>query len=337
VKSYGKFLWLDPGEPDTQRETLDVMMDVVKRYDIDGVHIDDYFYPYKEKGPDGQEMDFPDTPSWAKYQAAGGKLGRADWRRKNVDDFIEKLYGSIKKEKPWVKFGISPFGIYRPGVPAGIQAGVDQYADLYADAKKWLNNGWCDYYSPQLYWPINQKPQSYPVLLDWWLSENKQGRHIWPGNFTSRTSPSEGNWSSQEVVNQVKVTRQKKADGNVHFSMKAFMQNYNGVASDLHRQVYQAKALVPASPWLDSVAPKSPNVGVQNEDGQVTISCTPDGDKDIRFYAIVPQIAGKWMPPIITSDRETVLTSKPEVPTRVAVFAIDRVGNQSPVNLVSLP
>ncbi len=140
-------------------------MDVVRRYDIDGVHFDDYFYPYG----DGR---FPDDDTWADYQHSGGKLTRKDWRRENVNQFIQRLYTAIKSEKPAVKFGISPFGISRPGHPESI-SGFDQYEMLYADARRWLNEGWIDYWSPQLYWPINQIPQSYPVLLGWWVKEKQ--------------------------------------------------------------------------------------------------------------------------------------------------------------------
>ncbi|HEU0052128.1 MAG TPA: family 10 glycosylhydrolase, partial [Longimicrobium sp.] len=111
VKRYGQYLWMDPGEPAVQQRSIDVMMDVVRRYDVDGVHIDDYFYPYPERDSAGANIDFPDSASWARYVAGGGRLSRDDWRRHNVDVFIQRLYREIKNEKPWVKFGISPFGI----------------------------------------------------------------------------------------------------------------------------------------------------------------------------------------------------------------------------------
>ena len=141
VRSYGDMLWLDPGEPAAQDYSLNVIMDVVRRYDIDGVHLDDYFYPYKIKDADGNDVDFPDDVSWAKYQQSGGKLKRDDWHRQNVNTFIQHLYQSIKKEKPWVKFGVSPFGIWRPGTPPQID-GYDAYDKLYADfafvAAEWV-------------------------------------------------------------------------------------------------------------------------------------------------------------------------------------------------------
>ncbi|HEU4374542.1 MAG TPA: family 10 glycosylhydrolase, partial [Telluria sp.] len=170
VKSYGKYLWMDPGEEAAAKQTLDVVLDVVRRYDIDGVHIDDYFYPYPTEALDGNgaakgEQDFPDQPSWQRYLLSGGRLERAAWRRQNVNRLIEALYTGIHREKSWVLFGISPFGLGKPDRrPAGI-VGFSQYDKLYADAETWLENGWLDYLSPQLYWPIAPAQQAYPVLL----------------------------------------------------------------------------------------------------------------------------------------------------------------------------
>lgn len=345
VKQYGKYLWMDPSEPAVQKRSLDVMLDVVKRYDIDGVHIDDYFYPYKEKGPDGKILDFPDSESYARYQSAGGRLGKDDWRRKSVDDFIERLYGEIKKSKRHVKFGISPFGIYRPGIPEGIKAGVDQYADLYADALKWYQKGWVDYYTPQLYWPIKQTPQSYPVLLKYWTDVNTAGRHFWPGNFTGRTNPNDGNWPAQEVVDQINLTRaQKGATGNVHFSMKAFAQNFNGVTTALKNGPYKEPALIPASPWLGKEKPRTPEISV-NEVGDQTIRNGlapvkvkrfwklgwPASDSENRFYAVSfgKKVGNKivWRSYRMQSAKGAVFTQDVTEPYQfAAVRAVSKTG-----------
>ncbi len=338
VKSYGKYLWMDPGEAAVQQRSIDVMMDVVKRYDVDGIHIDDYFYPYQEKDSAGKLIPFPDDASWKRYVASGGKLKRDDWRRNNVDTFIERLYGEIKKEKSWVKFGISPFGIYRPGYPASIKAGVDQYADLYADALKWYREGWVDYYTPQLYWPIKQTAQSYPVLLDWWMDQNVKGRHLWPGNFTSKTNPADGNWPAKELSDQIALTRKRGAGGNVHFSMKAFSRNYGGIADELRGGVYVGKALVPASPWLDSKKPSAPKLDVQKIDERTwTVKWDAGDENDVRFFVVTPHIGGKWMKPTITSAGQMTVQVEAGIPQRLAVSVIDRVGNESGASVVALP
>jgi len=168
AKPYGKHRWLNPTNPEVADLTMAVVLDVVKRYDVDGVHMDDYFYPYAEKDADGNNISFPDDDTWAAYQKSGGRLSRSDWRRDAVNRFVERMYREVKKEKKWVKVGISPFGIWRPGHPPGIE-GFDQYEGLFADAKKWLNEGWVDYFTPQLYWPIAQEKQSYSKLLAWWV------------------------------------------------------------------------------------------------------------------------------------------------------------------------
>ncbi len=192
---------------DVQDYSLSVVMDVVKRYDVDGIHFDDYFYPYKARDGSGKDLDFPDDASWQRF-GAGGKLSRDDWRRENVNAFIQRVYKSIKAAKPWVKFGVSPFGIWRPKNPPQIE-GFDAYAALYADSRKWLANGWVDYFAPQLYWAIEPPDQSFPVLLRWWAEQNTKGRTTLPGMDSTKVGRSESRrgWQPQEIVNQIRLTR----------------------------------------------------------------------------------------------------------------------------------
>ena len=160
----GSGLWMDPGDPAVRARVVQVATDLVRRYAVAGVLLDDYFYPYPGSGlPRGT---FPDAETYARY---GNGLSLADWRRHNVDEMVQSLHASLAAARDGVKFGVSPFGIYRPGVPAGVEARVDQYAELYADPPRWLREGWVDYLSPQLYWP-DAGPQSYSALLRWWRS-----------------------------------------------------------------------------------------------------------------------------------------------------------------------
>ena len=202
VRTYGKHLWLDPADRRTRQYSLDVIMDVVRRYDVDGIHLDDYFYPYKERDEKGRIVEFPDDATWRQYRAKGGQLSRDDWRRDSVNRFIEEVYRAKQAIKPHVKFGISPFGIWRPGHPPQIK-GFDAYAEIYADSRLWLQKGWLDYFTPQLYWAIAPPAQSYPVLLKWWAEQNTSGRNLWPGNFTSRISDGSSNWKAEEILNQI--------------------------------------------------------------------------------------------------------------------------------------
>ncbi len=321
---YGSYKWMDPGNPKVQDRGFNVFMDLVERYDLDGIHIDDYFYPYPVKDKDGKDVDFPDEASWRSRPVEDKNLTRSEWRRKNVNLFVYRIHAGIKHRKPWVEFGISPFGIYRPGVPAGIKAGIDQYESLYADAKLWLNQGWCDYYSPQLYWPIEQEPQSYTKLLDWWNQENKKGIQMWPGQFTSRTNPKDGNWPAKQIVQQILETRKRSdAPGTIHFSMKALVNNWNGVADALKSGPYKAKAIPPASRLLDKESPEAPAIRVAN--GSLAVE---PRDEDVRFIAVYRKRAGQWALAQVSapgSDFSAALMGAEDG----AVSVIDRAGNES--------
>ncbi len=325
VRAYGKQLWLDPGEKAVQQYSLDVILDVVRRYDLDGVHLDDYFYPYAEKDAAGRALDFPDADSWRKYTATGGKLARDDWRRHNVDTFIERLYRAIKAEKAWVKFGVSPFGIWRPGQPAQIK-GLDAYARLYADSRKWFAEGWVDYLTPQLYWAAAAREQSYPVLLNWWAAQNQRQRHLWPGNSHRN--------DAAEILNQIRLTRQQPgASGNVHWSVKSLLQNKGGVADRL-QEIYAAPALVPASPWLTR-EPVAPPTLTASSSG-LKLSWQAAGTEPVRLWVLQTKTAGAWRTEILPGARTTA-TLTGAAPEALALTALDRAGNASAPTVLAKP
>ena len=255
VKSYGENqLWIDPGEPDAANHSIAVFQDVLSRYDVDGIHIDDYFYPYAETDKiTKQELDFPDEPSWQRYLNGGGQLTRADWRRQNVTSLVQRIHDTVRATKPWVRFGVSPFGLGKPALrPAGI-SGFSQYDKLYADVELWLAKGWLDYLVPQLYWPRAQTAQAFGPLLQYWHAQNPQGRHIWPGMFTSRINDKPDSWTVDEILGQIALQREiAPHTGHAHFSMIALEQNRRGIADALKAGPYAEPALVPASPWLDT-------------------------------------------------------------------------------------
>jgi uncharacterized lipoprotein YddW (UPF0748 family) len=267
------YWWFDPSLKGTQDHSHAVVMDIVKRYDIDGVHFDDYFYPYPSYN--GGE-DFPDDNSWNAYKANGGKLSRADWRRNSVDTFIKRVYTSIKKEKPYVKFGLSPFGIWRPQNPPSIR-GFDQYNELYADARKWLKEGWVDYFTPQLYWPINQIPQSFPVLLGWWEEQNFSKRHLWPGISIGRFK---GEKQVDEVINEIMVTRGMlpKAPGTVHWSIQPLVES-DTLQQALLNGPYARRALIPSMNWVRHKTPAAPEIQLHTNRKHVSLSVPKDMDE----------------------------------------------------------
>ncbi|NLI01247.1 MAG: family 10 glycosylhydrolase [Chthonomonadales bacterium] len=323
VRTYGKHLWLDPADPRTRKYSLDVIMDVVRRYDVDGIHLDDYFYPYKEKDAQGRIIDFPDDRTWASYRASGGKLSRDDWRRDSVNQFIASIYGAKQALKPHVKFGISPFGIWRPGNPAQIQ-GFDAYAEIYADSRLWLQKGWVDYFTPQLYWAIGRPAQSYPVLLRWWAEQNTLGRNLWPGNFTSRIKDGASNWAADEILAQIQATRdQPGAGGNVHFSMRVLLRNLDGIADKLKQGPYADHAVPPASPWLSTVHPSAPRVQRQSD----TLRIEPAGGSKPWLWVVQTRAQGKWQTRTAPATQRTVSIRRAD---EVIVRAVDRVGNESP-------
>jgi uncharacterized lipoprotein YddW (UPF0748 family) len=351
VKKYGPYLWMDPGEPSVRRRTVRVVLDVVRRYDIDGVHIDDYFYPYQEYDRRGAVIDFPDARSWKRYRRSGGKLSRDDWRRRNVDQLVHELYTGVHDVKPWVKFGVSPFGIWRPGNPPSI-TGFDAYTRLYADSRKWLRNGWVDYYTPQLYWPIADTPHSYSTLLDWWVGENVRHRNIWPGQYTNKAGANgESGWRAQEILDQIGATRAEQgATGNVHFSGRAFLENPDSLHEKLRAGPYADLALVPASRWLDSIAPAAPKLTLHPAGVQLPTGGGPDtlhtpmhvtvrpGRKAMPFLWAVRTRAdstSSWITAIVPATEQRL--PLPSGATEVVVTAIDRAGNESKPTRLTLP
>ena len=334
VVKYGPYLWLDPGSAEVRAYTVGIVRDIVRRYDIDGIHIDDYFYPYREHTPRGREIPFPDNRSWRAYRRKGGTLDRDDWRRRNVDLLIEQLYKTVKEEKPWVKFGISPFGIWRPGNPAAVR-GLDAYTELFADSRKWVQRGWADYFTPQLYWRSSAPQQRYDELLHWWAEQNAFGRHLWVGNYTSRVMGEGANWPASELLEQVRLTRADSgASGNLHFSMSVFMQNRDSLGDRLVAGPYAMPALVPASPWLDKRAPSAPQAQAQVDSlsGRTTVTITPVGSTPARLWVVRARFGGMWTTSVVPSSvREHSFASSDASarPDLIVVTAIGRTGMES--------
>jgi uncharacterized lipoprotein YddW (UPF0748 family) len=343
VKKYGKQLWMDPGEPAVRARTLRVVLDVVRRYDVDGVHLDDYFYPYPERRSRNGSTEFPDDRSWKAYRKTGGTLTRDNWRRRNVDLLIDTLHKEIARAKPWVKFGISPFGIWRPGNPETVR-GFDAYEKLFADSRKWLLEGWADYFTPQLYWAIDKDGQRYPELLSWWVAQDSLRRHLWPGNYTDKVGEGGPNaWRRDEILAQVRATRaQAGATGNVHFSMKVLLENRDSVGTALERLVYADPALVPASPWMLKGPPGVPSLTVtQSPSGQV-LTLLPAGADSVRWWVVQLRLGSGWQMRVLDGARRSVLL--PDLvhdlfvpPELIAVTAVDRAGNAGTPATIRLP
>jgi uncharacterized lipoprotein YddW (UPF0748 family) len=340
VKRYGPFQWLDPGEEGARRWSIRVITDVVRRYDIDGVHIDDYFYPYPEKDARGRPIDFPDDRSWKRYRRQGGRLSRADWRRRNVDTFVHDLYIAVRAASPRVRFGVSPFGIWRPGVPAGID-GFDAYAEIYADSRKWLQEGWVDYFTPQLYWPVSDPKHGYAQLLAWWSAQNAHQRHLWPGNYTGRVGARGATgWAAGEVLEQIRVTRdQRGASGNVHFSAEVFRADRDSITERLAEAggPYAGPALVPPSPWLDARIPGAPaaSIGTDTLTNDTVVRLAPAPGETAWLYVVRSRAGSRWTTALVPgTERSWVLAlagaDSSAHPDAAVVSAVSRTGIEGP-------
>lgn len=288
VHQYGDYLWLDPGIPEVRQYTVDLILDVVNRYDIDGVHFDDYFYPYPSYD---NGADFPDSESWEKAVENGTTLSRKDWRRNNVDLLMEQLSEEIGNAKPHVKFGISPFGIWRPGYPEQT-TGFDAYDELYADARLWLKQGWVDYFTPQIYYRLDQVGQPFPIMLDWWVDQNDYGRHIWPGLYTSRILST---WPANEITGQLYTSRAfPNVTGAVHFSMKTFMENPDDFNQIIAAGPNAYPSLVPASPWMSPKTPDAPSVTYHDYNSYWSLTIDSQNEDNIQWWVVRSKFNGQW-------------------------------------------
>ncbi|MBC8126567.1 MAG: family 10 glycosylhydrolase [Gloeobacteraceae cyanobacterium ES-bin-144] len=314
TKRYGSMTWADPAIADSRTRALNAIMDVVRRYDIDGVHLDDYFYPY----PVGGQV-FTDGKTPAQ-------------RRDYIDGFVSSLYSSVKRQKSWVRVGISPFGIWRPGVPSGIEAGLDSYEQLAGDSRKWLKNGWVDYLAPQLYWRISPQKQSFTTLLAWWRQQGS--RPVWPGIATARINSSEDpGRPASEITNQIDASRKigNNWNGHIHWSAKSLTSNRGGIATKL-ASVYTQPAAVPPMPWLSGGAPKAPAVSASVQGANTVVNWSPDGST--AKVAVQARNGSTWRTMKISPAGAGQLT----IPRAdaIAVTSLDRFGNNSPPKVLGL-
>lgn len=325
VKLKNGMWWFDPSSQKVQDHVSAVVKDLVKRYDIDAVHFDDYFYPYAEYNGG---RDFPDSKSWAVYQASGGTLSKADWRRGSVNKFVKRMYDEIHAEKKFVKFGIAPFGIWKSGYPSDVR-GSSQYDDLFADAKLWLNEGWVDYFSPQLYWKEGGA-QSFSSLLKWWQSENTKKRHLWPGINTVEVRGVQDR--PTEIVGQIQTDRNliKNGAGVIHWSVDGISKS-PAMFSAL-QNIYKDKALVPASPWLKSEPTVKPELSAQKSGGNIELKWLSRNQDQVTNWLLYTRYGNVWTPEIISPATNSILLPNSKNGKKleaVALKAVDRDGSES--------
>ncbi|MGQ0650116.1 MAG: glycoside hydrolase family 10 protein [Gemmatimonadaceae bacterium] len=335
----GSQIWFDPGESDVQDQTMRVVLDVVRRYDIDGVHLDDFFYPYPSASWP-RPSAFPDSAAYARYLQSAGPtpLGRDDWRRDNINRFVERMYREVKLAKPHAKVGISPFGIWRPGSPPGI-TGLDAYADIYADSRLWLQRGWVDYLAPQLYWSIASTGQSFPALLDWWLLQNTPRRHLWPGLAAYRVADGTASaYPAGEIGNQVALVRARATTsssstaGALLYNATSIRVNRGGLSVLLQSDSYRDFALAPSYPWIDATPPVAPTITAQA--GSSVVLRFSLAAETPMWWLIRQRRNNAWSSSLVPATASTFsVPTGSSAPDAVAVAAVDRAGNMSPYAL----
>ena len=310
LKKAGSTTILNPSSTTARQHVLNVILDVVRRYDIDGVHLDDYFYPY----PPHNNIADGKSPSQ---------------RRAAIDSFVRSLYSGVKQIKPWVRVGISPFGIWQPGYPSGVQAGVNAYEHLACDARKWLANGWVDYLAPQLYWRIDSD-QSFPALMRWWSAINP-GRPVWPGIATARINSKEDpGRPASEIDAQIDYSRRlaRQSAGQLFWSWRSIGSNAGGIQNYLARR-YTSYALPPAMPWCGRTCPARPTAQAADNGHTIRLSWTPTAN-DARKWVIQAGNGHAWRTICILPGSQRKVTLPASLfngATRIAIRPISACGN----------
>lgn len=277
--TYGKVKYFNPGLPEVRKYVVDIITDIVGRYDIDALHMDDYFYPYPIDG-----KDFQDGRA---FQLYGNGMKKDDWRRSNCDSIVKNIYEAICLTNIRVKFGISPFGVWRNKRedPDGsdTKAGTTCYSTLYADVLLWLKNGWVDYVAPQLYWEIGHKLAGYKELAEWW-SSHTYGKHLYIGHGLYRVGSNAAWKDKNELPREIDLARSLPGvQGSAFFSCRDLVKNGNGWADTLRENYYALPAMVPPMDWIDSAQAEVPEVVKVTED---SFTVTKGGEERIRGFSL---------------------------------------------------
>lgn len=316
--TWGSGILMDPGAPEVRAHIVAVVRDLVARYDVDGIHFDDYFYPYPTEAIPRPGQVFPDDDT---YAAHGGGLSRDDWRRDNVNTMVREVHEAIEAERDDVRFGISPFGIYRPGMPPGI-AGTDAYAILYCDAPHWLAEGWVDYVAPQLYWPSTRPQQPFGPLIEWWAALPRDpGRSILAGIKLSDLGADE--WPAEEIGIELDLTRAQApngARGFIAFTTKQLVADTQGI-----RSVFEAaNPTAVQTPVLASAVDARIGLpSVRLEGAEVVLD--PPAGVHLRAYAVYAQPSGEFVRLVHAAGSTRITLSAGSY----AISAIDRRGVES--------
>ena len=338
--TYGDQLFFDPALPESRDYICKVITDIVSRYDVDAIHMDDYFYPYPIVG-----KEFPDEASFARY--GGGFSNKNDWRRSNVNVLIQKIHETVRELKPWVKFGISPFGIYRnqKSDPLGSATnGLQNYDNLYADVLLWARKGWVDYNIPQLYWEIGHKAADYETLVKWW-AKNSENRPLFIGQSIPNTVEHADlkNPSINQLPRKMALQRAYQTiQGSCQWYSTALVENMGSYRDALIQEYHKYPALMPAFDFMDNKAPDKVRKvkGVWTADGYILFWTAPKAkvelDKAVQY--VVYRFESKEDVNINDASRIVAITrdtfyklpyENGKTKYRYVVTALDRLQNES--------
>jgi uncharacterized lipoprotein YddW (UPF0748 family) len=343
ILKYDNKLYFDPGIPPARQFVGEVVKDIVSRYDVDAIHFDDYFYPYPTA------VAFPDTVSFAKYSRGFQPEYKNDWRRENVDIIIKMLNDTIKSTKPWVKFGISPFGVWRNKTddPRGsdTKAGATNYDHLYADVIKWQEKGWIDYLLPQIYWQIGHPTVDFDLLANWWKNHT-YGRGMYVGHAvykSSRDSETEAWKNPGELPEQIKTLRKiPEISGSAFYSSKHFNRDLMGFQDSLKMDLFRKPAIVPPMKWLDDTNPK-PVVKFKKSGRKIkwkTIENLEEMDRPNLFVVYINELGEKFNSEkadflITPANHQKIKLARINPKKRkyeVRISVLDRLNNESDIS-----
>lgn len=335
--TYGSQVFLDPGADEVRDELKDILTELLDAYDVDGIHFDDYFYPY----PTGN-LTFQDQARYDAYEAQGGTLDKLAWRRANVNALVKDVSELVADKRADVRFGISPFGIYKPGVPEGI-TGLDAYNEIACDPVAWMDEGWVDYLVPQLYWPTTKEKQAFGKLVTWWAGLAKNGRSVFVGHDVTRLGQTD--WPVSEIELEMKLSRDERAAGkglrgNVFFTARPIAEDQLGLRASLATSYWQTRVATP--PLATALAardagtvhdPGAPRI----TKGDATVDVKPIEGERARSFAVYDRSGST---PVLhdlvpaTADGGARLT----LPAgRWAVSVVDRRGLESRASIVDVP
>lgn len=337
---YDNKLFFDPGIPENREHICKVITDIVSRYDVDGIHMDDYFYPYPAKG-----VQYPDDKSFARYNY--GFADKGDWRRNNVNVLIKEIHETVRHLKPWVKFGVSPFGVYRnqSSDPDGSKTkSLQNYDDLYADVLLWAHEGWIDYNIPQIYWQVGHPLADYQELVGWW-ARHAEGRPVFIGQSVMNTvqNADPDNPDTNQLHRKMVLQRSYPAiEGSCQWPASAVVENQGHYKEALMQEYHKYPALMPVFDFMDSKSPKKVRKlkPVWTEDGYILFWTAPKANDEMNIATkyVVYRFASKDKVDLNNPSHIVAITQDPyyklpydngKTKYRYVVTALDRLQNES--------